>query len=333
MRRREFISLLSGAAAAPAVLWQNSARAQQVERVRRVGILMNAVPEDSEGQSYVAAFQQGMQELGWSVGGNLRIDLRWGGTDSDRWRRYAGELVGLSPDVIVAAGGVIVAALQRASRTVPIVFAQAIDPVGAGIVASLARPGGNATGFAQFEYGLSSKWPELLKEIAPGLKRVGVLREPANAAGIGQWAIIQTTASALGMEVFPLGVRDPDEIERGIAGFSREPDGGLIAAVGSGTTLHRGAIISSAARHRLPVVYAYRYFVAAGGLISYGPDLLSQYRRAAGYVDRILKGEKPASLPVQTPTKYETVINLKTAKALGLTVPPSVLARADEAIE
>jgi putative ABC transport system substrate-binding protein len=291
------------------------------------------VSEDSEGQSYVAAFEHGVQELGWSVGRNLRIELRWGGIDSDRWRRYAGELVGLSPDVIVAAGGVIVAALQRVSRTVPTVFAQAIDPVGAGIVASLARPGGNATGFAQFEYSLSGKWPELLKEITPGLKRVSVLREPANAAGIGQWAIIQAAASAAGMEVIPLGVREPDEIERGISAFAREPNGGLIAAVGSATTLNRGAIIASAARHRLPVVYPYRYFVAAGGLISYGPDLLSQYRRAAGYVDRILKGEKPADLPVQAPTKYDLVINLKTAKALGLTVPPSLLARADEVIE
>ena len=310
-----------------------AARAQQPERARRVGILMNAAAEDSEGQSYVAAFQEGMQELGWSVGRNLRIDLRWGGNDADRWRRYADELVGHSPDVIVAAGGVIVSLLQRVSRNVPIVFAQSIDPVGAGVVASLARPGGNATGFAQFEYSLSGKWAELLKEIVPGLKRIGVLREPANPAGIGQWAIIQAAATAAGMEVSPLAVRDPGEIERGVASFAREPNGGLVVAVASSTNLHRGAIIASAARHRLPAVYAYRYFVTAGGLICYGPDLRAQYRHAAGYVDRILKGEKPADLPVQAPTKYDLVINLKTAKALGLDVPPALLARADEVIE
>jgi putative ABC transport system substrate-binding protein len=223
--------------------------------------------------------------------------------------------------------------LQRVSRTVPIVFAQSIDPVGAGVAASLARPGGNATGFAQFEYSLSGKWAELLKEIVPGLKRIGVLREPANAAGIGQWAIIQTTATAAGMEVSPLAVRDPGEIERGVASFAREPNGGLVVAVGSSTTLHRGAIIASAARHQLPAVYGYRYFVTAGGLISYGPDLLGQYRRAAGYVDRILKGEKPADLPVQAPTTYDLTINLKTAKALGLDMPATVLARANEVIE
>jgi putative tryptophan/tyrosine transport system substrate-binding protein len=329
MRRRAFITLLGGAAAA----WPLAARAQQTERARRVGILMNAAAEDSEGQSYVAAFQEGMQELGWSVGRNLRIDLRWGGNEADRWRQYADELVGLSPDVIVAAGGAIVSRLQRVSRTVPIVFAQSIDPVGAGVVASLARPGGNATGFAQFEYSLSGKWAELLREIVPGLKRIGVLREPANPAGIGQWAIIQAAATAAGMEVSPLAVREPGEIERGVAGFAREPNGGLVVAVGSSTTLHRGAIIASAARHQLPAIYAYRYFVTGGGLISYGPDLLGQYRRAAGYVDRILKGEKPADLPVQSPTTYNLTINLKTAKALGLTVPPTLLARADEVIE
>jgi putative tryptophan/tyrosine transport system substrate-binding protein len=329
MKRREFISLLGGAAAA----WPLAVRAQQPERARRVGILLNAAAEDSEGQSYVAAFQEGMQELGWSVGRNLRIDLRWGGNDADRWRRYADELVGHSPDVIVAAGGAIVSLLQRASRTVPIVFAQSIDPVGAGVVASLARPGGNATGFAQFEYSLSGKWAELLKEIVPGVKRIGVLREPANPAGIGQWAIIQAAATAAGMEVSPLAVRDPGEIERGVASFAREPNGGLVVAVASSTNLHRGAIIASAARHRLPAVYAYRYFVTAGGLISYGPDLRAQYRHAANYVDRILKGEKPADLPVQAPTKYDLVINLKTAKALGLDVPPTLLARADEVIE
>jgi putative tryptophan/tyrosine transport system substrate-binding protein len=329
MKRREFIALLGGTVAS----WPLAARAQQRERARRVGVLMNAAAEDSEAQSYVAAFQQGMQELGWSVGHNLRIDIRWGGDDADRWRRYAEELLALSPDVIVAAGGAIVSRLQRVSRTVPIVFAQSIDPVGAGVVASLPRPGGNATGFAQFEYSLSGKWAELLKEIVPGLKRIGVLREPANPAGIGQWAIIQAAATAAGMEVSPLAVREPGEIERGVASFAREPNGGLVVAVGSSTTLHRGAIIASAARHQLPAVYAYRYFVTAGGLISYGPNLVGQYRHAAGYVDRILKGEKPADLPVQAPTKYELVINLKTAKALGLEMPPTLLARADAVIE
>jgi putative ABC transport system substrate-binding protein len=329
MRRREFITLLGSAAAA----WPIAARAQQGEPARRVGILMNALPEDPVPQSYVAAFQQGMQELGWKIGRNLRVDLRWGGNDSERWRRYAGELIGLSPDAIIAAGGAIVTALQRVSRTVPIVFAQAIDPVGAGVAASMARPGGNATGFAQFEYSLSGKWSELLKEIVPGVKRIGVLREPANPAGIGQWAIIQAAATAAGMETIPLAVRTPGETERGLAAFAREPNGGLIVAVGSSTSLYRGTIIASAARHRLPAVYAYRYFVADGGLISYGPDLVGQYRRAAGYVDRILKGEKPGDLPVQAPTKYELVINLKTAKALGLDVPATVLARAEEVIE
>ena len=329
MRRREFLGALGGAA----VAWPLAARAQRGEPVRRVGILMNASPEDPVPQSYVAAFQQGMQELGWGIGRNLRVDLRWGGNDTDRWRRYAGELVGLSPDAIVAAGGAIVNILQRVSRTVPIVFAQSIDPVGAGAAASLARPGGNATGFMQFEYSLSGKWSELLKEIAPGVKRIGVLREPANPAGIGQWAIIQAASAAGGMETIPLAVRDPGEIERGIAAFAREPNGGLVVAVGSSTTLYRGPIIASAARHRLPAVYAYRYFVTEGGLISYGPDLVHQYRRAAGYVDRILRGEKPADLPVQAPTEYELAINLKTAKALGLDVPRTLLVRADEVIE
>ena len=328
MRRRDFITLVGGAAAVPFAV-----QVQAQERMRRIGVLMNASAEDSEGQSYVAAFQQGMQELGWSVGRNLRIDLRWGGDSSERWRRYANELVGLSPDAIVAAGGVLVANLQRASRTIPIVFAQSIDPVGAGIVASLARPGGNATGFAQFEYSLSAKWAELLKDITPGLKRVGDLREPANAAGIGQWAIIQAAASAAGMEVFPLSVRDPGEIERGIAAFAGEPNGGLVIAVGSSTTLNRTSIIEAAARHRLAAVYPYRYFVTAGGLASYGPDLLGQYRSAASYVDRILKGEKPGDLPVQSPTRYDLVLNLKTAKAMGLVIPASLLARADEVIE
>ena len=329
MRRRDFIVALGGAAAA----WPLTARAQQPERMRRIGILMNASAEEPEAQAYVAAFQQAMQEFGWSVGRNLRVDLRWGGDDADRWRRHAAELVALSPDVMLAAGGPVVSAMQRATRAVPIVFAQSIDPVGAGVVASLARPGGNATGFTQFEYGLSGKWAELLKEIVPGLKRIGVLRYSGNPAGIGQWAIIQAAATAAGMEVTPLGVREEGEIQRDIAAFAREPNGGLIVQVSASAIRYRDTIIASAARHRLAAVYPYRHFVAAGGLISYGADLLIQYRRAAGYVDRILKGEKPADLPVQAPTKYELAINLKTAKALGLTLPPTLLARADEVIE
>jgi putative tryptophan/tyrosine transport system substrate-binding protein len=328
MKRRKFITLLGGAAFLSRPF---ETRAQ--ERMRRVGVLINATAEEPEAQSYVTAFQQGMQEFGWSVGRNLHIDLRWGGGDADLTRRYAAELVALSPDVMVAAGGPVVSAMQRASRTVPIVFAQSIDPVGAGIVASLARPGGNVTGFTQFEYGLSGKWVELLKEIAPGTKHVGVLRDPANPAGIGQWAIIQAAASTAGMEVSPLAVADVGEIERGIAAFARSSDSGLVVPVSANAIRHREAIITSAARHRLPAVYCYRHFVAAGGLISYGSDLVGQYRQAAGYVDRILKGEKPANLPVQAPTKYELVINLKTAKALGLEVPPTLLARADEVIE
>jgi putative ABC transport system substrate-binding protein len=273
MKRREFITLIGGAAFA----WPLAADAQ--ERMRRVGVLMNTTSEEPEAQSYLAAFQQGMQELGWSVGRNLRVELRWGGGDADLTRRYAAELAALSPDVMLAAGGVVVSAMLRASRTVPIIFAQSIDPVGAGIVASLARPGGNATGFTQFEYSLSGKWAELLKEIAPGTRRVGVLRDPANPAGIGQWAIIQAAATAKGMEVIPLAVVNPSEIERGIAGFARDLDGGLVVSVSAGAIRHREAIIASAARHRLPAVYGYRHFVVAGGLISYGPDLLSQYRR------------------------------------------------------
>src|SRR5262245_22529416 len=329
MMRREFITLLGGAAAS----WPFAVRAQQSERVRRIGVLMNATAEEPEAQSYVAAFQQGMQENGWSVGRNLRVDLRWGGGDTDLTRRHAAELAALSPDVMVAAGGPAVSAIQRASHTVPIVFAQSIDPVGSGIVASLAQPGGNATGFTQFEYGLSAKWVELLKEIAPGTKRVGVLRDTRNPAGIGQWAIIQAAAGAKGMEVIPLAVVSPSEIERGIASIARESDGGLVVSVSATVVRNREVIIASAAQRRLATVYGYRLFVVAGGLISYGPDLLIQWRRAAGYVDRILKGEKPTDLPVQAPTKYELVINLKTAKALGLTVPDSLLARADEVIE
>ena len=326
MRRREFIAGLAATATLPF-----ATRAQ--ERMRRVGILMNASAEEPEAQSYVAAFQQGMQEAGWSVGRNLRIDLRWGGGDAELTRRHAVELATLSPDVMVAAGGPVIAAVQRANRAVPIVFPQAIDPVGAGHVNSLARPGGNVTGFMQFEYGLSAKWPELLKEISPATRRIGVLRDPANPAGIGQWAIIQAAAAAGGMEVTPISVREPGEIERNIAAFAREPNGGLVVSANANAIRYREVVIAGAARHGLPAVYGFRHFVVAGGLIAYGTDMLGQYRRAAGYVDRVLKGEKPADLPVQAPTKYELVINLNAAKALGLTVPPSILARADEVIE
>ena len=330
MKRREFITLIGGAAVS-SVSWPYAALAQ--ERVRRIGILIHTEAEEPEGQSYVAAFQQSLQEAGWIVGRNLRIDLRWSGDSAERRRRHAQELAALSPDVMLAASNPVVLAMRQATRTVPIVFAQSIDPIGSGLIESLSRPGGNVTGFTQFEYGLSAKWPELLKEIGPGTKRVGVLRDPANPAGIGQWAIIQAAAAAGGMEVTPLAVTDPGAIERSVMAFAREPNGGLVVAASGGATQNREAIIASAARHRLPAVYPYRHFVAAGGLIAYGPDLLSQYRRAAGYVDRILKGEKPSDLPVQAPTKYEMAINLKTAKALGLTVPPTLLARADEVIE
>ena len=306
------------------------ARAQ--ERVRKIAILMNSLPEDAEAQSHVAAFQQGMQALGWSVGRNLQIDLRWGGNEPERWRRHVREVLALAPDVVVGAGAIVIE-LQRSSRSVPIVFAQAIDPVGAGIVASLSRPRSNATGFTQFDYSLAGKWVELLREIAPGLKRIGVLRDPATPAGIGQWAIIQAAAGTDGTEVVPIATRNAADIERGIADFASEPHGGLIVAVGAGTTLHRGLIMTRRRSGRLPAVYAYRHLVAEGGLIAYGPDLTGQYRGAASYVDRILKGEKPADLPVQTPTKYQLAINLKTATALGLTVPPALLARADEVIE
>jgi len=301
--------------------------------MRRVGVLMHTTPDEPEGKARIAAFLQGLEQTGWTVGRNLRIDTRWSGGEFPRLRRQAAELVGLGPDVVLAGIGASVGALQEVSRTVPIVFAQTIDPVGAGNVASLARPGGNATGFLQFEYNLSGKWLELLKEIAPQVRRVGVLRTPGAGASIGQWAVIQAFAPPLGVELTPIDLRGATEIERSIAAFAREPNGGLIAVVSAAAHIHRELIVTLAARHRLPVVYPYRFFAAAGGLISYGPDLIGQYRLAAGYVDRILKGEKTADLPVQAPTRYELAINLKTAKALGLTVPPALLARADEVIE
>ena len=300
--------------------------------MRRIGILMHTTSDEPDAQARLAAFLQGLQEAGWSVGRNVRIETRWSGADAARLRANAAELVALNPDVVLGGIGATTAALQQVSRTVPIVFAQGVDPVGSGIVATLARPGGNTTGFTQFEYSLSGKWPEVLKELAPQITRLGVLRE-AGAAGVGQWAIIQAVAQSLGVELSSINVRDSAEIEHAVTAFARDSNGGLIVAVSAGSQFHRQLIVMLAARHRLPAVYPYRLFVTDGGLISYGPDLVGQYRRAAGYVDRILKGAKPADLPVQSPTKYEMAINLKTAKALGLTVPPSLLARADEVIE
>jgi putative tryptophan/tyrosine transport system substrate-binding protein len=328
--RRQIITLLGGAA----VAWPLAARAQQPERVRRIGVLMAATADDPEYQTRMGAFQQGLALLGWTDGRNVRIDTRWATTNADDIRKHAVELAALAPDVILAGTGTTtVAPLLQVTRTVPIVFVVVIDPVGAGFVASLARPGGNATGFLMFEYGLSGKWLEVLKQIAPGVKRVAVLRDPTIASGIGQFGAIQSAAPSLGMEATPVNVRDVDEIEHAIAAFARSSNGGVVVPASPEATRHRDLIIALAARHRLPVVYASRYFVIDGGLISYGPDIVDQYRRAAGYVDRILKGEKPADLPVQAPTKYELVINLKTARALGLEISPTLLARADEVIE
>jgi putative ABC transport system substrate-binding protein len=326
MRRRDFITGLAGMTALPFAV-----RAQS-ERVRRVGVLMHTASNEPESQARLAAFAQGMQEAGWAVGRNLRIETRWSVGDVMRLRKDAAELVALGPDVILAGVGGTTPVLAEVTRTMPIVFAQGLDPVGAGSIESLSRPGGNITGFLQFEYSLAGKWLELLKEIAPQVTRVGVLRE-VGAGGIGQWAVIGAFAPSFGVELRAIGLRDPGEIERAIAAFAREPHGGLIVAVSALSALHSGLITTLAARHRLPVVYPYRFFVTGGGLISYGPDLVVQYRRSAGYVDRIFKGEKPADLPVQAPTKYELAINLKTAKALGLAVPPALLARADEVIE
>jgi putative tryptophan/tyrosine transport system substrate-binding protein len=330
MRRREFITLAGGAAAA----WPLVARAQQTDRVRRIGALLSTATDDPEGQARIAAFLQGLQQLGWADGRNVRIDTRWGGaSDADGNRRYAAELVALAPDVILASGGSVVGPLLQATRTVPIVFTLTVDPVGAGYVASLARPGGNLTGFTGYEYGLSGKWLELLKEIAPRVTRAAVLRDATIPQGIGQFAIIQSAATSFGVEVSPIDVRDAPEIERAITAFARSANGGLIVTASGLAIVHRDLIITLAARHRLPTVYFQRFFVTSGGLISYGPDPIDPHRRAAGYVDRILRGEKPADLPVQAPTKYVLAINLKTAKALGLTVPDTVLARADEVME
>ncbi len=329
MRRREFITLLGGAA----VGWPLAARAQQGERMRRIGVLMALAADDPEGQARLTAFVQGLQELGWTDGRNVRIDYRWPAGDAERTRRYATELAALAPDVILAGGGSVVPSLLQATRTVPIVFTQTPDPVGAGFVNSLARPGGNATGFLLYEYGISAKWLELLKEIAPRVTRAAVIRDAAIASGTGQWGAIQTAAPSFGVEVSPLNLRDAGEIERDVAAFARSSNAGLIVTASTLAVVHRDLIVTLAARHKLHAVYPSRFFVAAGGLISYGPDSIDPHRRAAGYVDRILKGEKPADLPVQAPTKYELAINLKTARALGLDVPPPLLARADEVIE
>jgi putative ABC transport system substrate-binding protein len=327
MRRRDFITFVGGAAA-----WPLAALAQQGERMRRIGILLNF--EASEGQARKKAFTQGLQNLGWIEGGNVQIEARWAGDDADRTRRYAAELVALEPDVILASPSPSVAELQRITRTTPIVFANLIDPVGAGFVASLARPGGNTTGFSAFEYSLSGKWLELLKELAPNVTRVAVLRDPAETAGIGQFAAIQAMAPpTLGLELSPIDARYPAEIERAITAFAIEPNGGLIVTASPQAVTQRDAIISLATRLRLPNVYPFPYWPASGGLASYGPNSNDAYTRAAAYVDRILKGAKPADLPVQAPTKYELVINLKTAKALGLNVSHSLLATADQVIE
>jgi len=301
--------------------------------MRRIGVLIARSANDKEGQAFVAAFLQGLQELGWSVGHNVIVDIRWSADSNADARKYAAELVALAPDVILAQGSSPVASLLQVTSTVPIVFTNVADPVGAGYVDSLARPGGNITGFAPFEYSMSGKWLQLLKEIAPGVTRVAVFRDPSVAAGPGQFAVIQAAAPSLGVELRPFAVRDEGEIERALALFAQSPNSGLIVTGGPQAASHRDLIIALAARHRLPAVYFGRYWAAAGGLISYGSDLLDPFRRAAGYVDRILKGEKPADMPVQAPTKYELVINLKTARALGLTIPPSLLARADEVIE
>jgi putative tryptophan/tyrosine transport system substrate-binding protein len=329
VRRRNFITLLGGAA----VGWPLAARAQQVARMRRIGLLFHGASDDPENKARLTAFLQGMQQLGWSEGQKVRIDTRWAGHDSDIIRRYAAELVAVAPDVILASGGTVAGPLLQVTRTVPIVFTETPDPVGAGLVESLARPGGNATGFTNFEYGMSAKWLELLKEIAPRVARAAVIRDATIAAGIGQFAVIQSAAPSFGVELRPVGVHNAGEIERGVTDFARGSNDGLIVTSSGLAIGHRDLIIALAARHRLPAVYPFRFYVTGGGLTSYGADSIDPHRRAAGYVDRILKGEKPADLPVQAPTKYELVINMKTAKALSLDVPPTLLARADEVLE
>jgi putative tryptophan/tyrosine transport system substrate-binding protein len=328
IERRDFIALIGGAAA-----WPLAARAQQPERMRRIGVLMPVAADDPEAPARVGAFSRGLAELGWTIGRNVRIDYRWYAIDADAARKYAAELVALAPDVILASGTVGVTAIQQVGRPVPIVFALVADPVGAGVVSSLARPGGNATGFMLYEYSLSGKWLELLKQIAPRLTRAAVLRDQTNPAGIAQFSAIQALAPSLGVQVIPVNVRNANEIESGIATFARAANGGLIVTGSAALPAHHDLIAKLAAQHKLPAIYANRLSVARGALISYGPDRVDQYRRAASYVDRILKGERPGDLPVQAPTKYELVINVKTARALGLEVPDRLLALADEVIE
>jgi ABC-type uncharacterized transport system substrate-binding protein len=329
MRRRELMTLLGGAA----ITWPLAARAQPRERLRRIGVLMNLAADDPESQTRLAAFAQGLQQSGWTVGQNLEVDYRWGGGNADTMRKHAAELVALAPDVILAHSSAAVAPLLQATRNVPIVFTIVADPVGAGYIDSLARPGGNATGFTNFEYSIAAKWLELLRDIAPGVRRAAILRESAIAAGPAQFGAIQAVAPSLGMELRPIELRDAGEIERAIDVFAQGSNGGLVVTGSPAAVVHRGLIIALAARHRLPAVYNTRIYAAAGGLISYGPDFVDQFRHAASYVDRILKGEKPADLPVQAPVKYDLAVNLKTARTLGLDVPASVLARADEVIE
>ena len=328
MTRRELIALLGSTA----VSWPLGARAQQPERTRRIGVLSILAPDDPEAQVRNTVLEKTLHELGWQIGRDLQIDYRLAGGEDDRLRQYAAELVSLAPNVILTVGSPTIAPVQRATRTIPIVFVNVADPVGSGFVQSLARPGGNATGFLNFEYSISGKWLDLLKQVAPRMTRVAVLRDPTTASGIGQYGAIQAVAQSLGVELSPFGVRDLDEIDRNLMTFARTDNGGLIATAG-GLAAHRKRIIELASRHKLPAIYPFRYYATDGGMISYGPDTHDPIRRAAEYVDRILRGEKPADLPVQAPTKYELVINLKTAKALGLEVPPTLLARADEVIE
>jgi putative ABC transport system substrate-binding protein len=328
MKRREFVTLLAGAAA-----WPLAARAQQPEHMRKIGMLLPFAPHHPVGQARIAAFLQELERLGWTEARNVRIDIRWTGADPENIRKHADELVASAPDLILANGPPAVGPLLQATRTVPILFVAVPDPVGAGFADSLARPGRNATGFTPYEFAIGAKWLELLKELAPRVTRAAVIRDPTIPTGIGQFGAIQSVAPSVGVEVSPVNVRDTGEMERAVAAFGRSSNGGLIVTGSAWAQQHRDLIVSLAARHKLPAVYLERFFVTNGGLISYGPDFIDQYRQAAGYVDRILKGEKPADLPVQAPTRYELVINLKTAKALGLEVPPMLLARADEVIE
>jgi putative tryptophan/tyrosine transport system substrate-binding protein len=328
VKRRDFIALIGGAA-----VWSLAARAQQSDRTRRIGVLIQVAEGDPQARIEVAAFLRKLQELGWSEGRNLQIDIRWGGGDADRIRKYAAEVVALGPEVVLAPGGTVVGALQQASRTVPIVFVNVTDPIGRGYVASLAQPEGNATGFTSFEFEMGGKWLEVLKEIAPQVTRAAVLRDPIITAGIGYLAAIRALAPSIGVQIAPIDVRHTSDIERAVAAFARTSNGGLIVTPDPAAIVHREAIIMLAARHRLPAIYPYRFFVTGGGLISYGLNNIDQYRLAAGYVDRILRGAKPADLPVQAPTRYETTLNLRTAKALGLMVPDKLLVAADEVIE